>query len=169
MATKSSTPSSKNVKPIPDGYTSVTPYIIVNGAPAAIDYYKKAFGAEERMRHIGPGGKVMHAELSFGNAVVMLADEFPEMGHKSPMTLGGTSTGFCLYVNDVDSVFNRAVQTGGKVERPLANQFYGDRSGTLVDPFGHKWTVSTHIEDVSPEELKKRMTEMMNKPGGACA
>jgi len=162
-------PAKSNVKTIPDGYHSVPPYIIVDGASAAIDYYKKAFGAEERIRHAGPGGKVMHAEINLGNSIVMLADEFPEMGHKSPKTLGGTPTGICLYVNDVDTVFNRAVAAGGKIERPLQNQFYGDRSGTLVDPFGHKWTISTHIEDVSPPELQKRMAEMMKKPGGAGA
>ena len=165
MTTK---PAKSNVKPIPDGYHSVTPYIICDGASAAIDWYRKAFGAEERMRFPGPGGKVMHAEITLGNSVVMLADEFPEMGAKSPKSLGGTPVGILLYVNDADAIFNRAVAAGGKVERPLTNQFYGDRSGTLVDPFGHKWTVATHVEDVSPEEMQRRMAEMMKKPGGNC-
>ena len=156
------------VKPIPDGYHTVTPYIICDGAAAALDYYKKAFGAEEIDRHGGPGGKIMHAEIKIGDSRLMLADEFPEMGAKSPKSLGGTPFGLCVYVNDCDAAFNRAVAAGGKVERPLANQFYGDRSGTLIDPFGHKWTISTHVEDVSPAEMQKRMAEMMAKGFGDC-
>jgi len=156
------------VKAIPDGYHTVTPYIICDGAAAALDYYKKAFGAEEIDRHGGPGGKIMHAEIKIGDSRLMLADEFPEMGAKSPKTLGGTPFGLCVYVNDCDAAFNRAVAAGGKVERPLANQFYGDRSGTLIDPFGHKWTISTHVEDVSPAEMQKRMAAMMAKGGGDC-
>jgi len=157
-----------SVKPVPDGYHSVTPYLIVDGAAAALDYYKKAFGAEERMRHGGPGGKIMHAEIAIGGSVVMLADEFPQMGAVSPKTLKGTPSGICLYVRDCDAVFDRAVAAGGKIERPLANQFYGDRSGTLIDPFGHKWTVSTHVEDVSPAEMQKRMAEFAKKGAGDC-
>lgn len=156
------------VKPIPEGYHTVTPYITVDGAAAALAYYAKAFGAEERMRHAGPGGKIMHAEIKIGDSVIMLSDEFPEMGAKSPKSLGGTPFGICLYVRDVDAVFNRAVAAGGKVDRPLKTQFYGDRSGTLIDPFGHKWTVSTHVEDVSPQEMERRMAEMPKKPGGDC-
>jgi PhnB protein len=156
------------VKPIPDGYHTVTPYIICDGAAAAIDYYKKAFGAEEIDRHGGHGGKIMHAEIKIGDSRLMLADEFPQMGAVSPKSLGGTPFGLCVYVKDCDALFNRAVAAGGKIERPLANQFYGDRSGTLIDPFGHKWTISTHVEDVSPAEMQKRMAAMMAKGGGDC-
>ena len=152
------------VKPIPDGYHSVTPYLVVNGAAKALDYYKQAFGAEERLRLPTPDGRIAHAEIEIGDSVVMLADEFPQMGAKSPQTIGGTPVGICLYVKDVDAVFKQAIAAGGKQEKPLQNQFYGDRSGTLVDPFGHKWTVATHIEDVPPEELGRRMAAM--KPPG---
>jgi PhnB protein len=152
------------VKPIPDGYHSVTPYLIVSGAAKALDYYKRAFGAEERLRLPMPDGKIAHAEIEIGDSVVMLADEFPQMGAKSPQSIGGTPVGICLYVKDVDAVFKQAIAAGGKQEKPLQNQFYGDRSGTLVDPFGHKWTVATHIEDVPPEELGRRMATM--KPPG---
>jgi PhnB protein len=151
-------------KPIPDGYQSVTPYLIVGGAAKAIDFYKRAFGAKERMRLPMPDGRIGHAEIEIGNSVVMLADEFPQMGVKSPVTIGGTPVGICLYVTDVDAVFKQAIAAGGKEEKPLQNQFYGDRSGTLIDPFGHKWTVATHIEDVPPEEINRRMAAM--KPPG---
>jgi PhnB protein len=157
------------VKPIPDGYHTITPYLIVDNASSAIDFYKKAFGAEELARHQGHGGKIMHAEIQIGTSRLMLADEFPQMGATSPKSLGGTPTGICLYLRDVDKVFNAAVAAGAKVERPVANQFYGDRSGTVVDPFGHKWTISTHVEDVSNEELERRMKDMAkNNPGGGC-
>jgi len=151
-------------KPIPDGYQSVTPYLIVGGAAKAIDFYKRAFCAKERMRLPMPDGRIGHAEIEIGNSVVMLADEFPQMGVKSPVTIGGTPVGICLYVTDVDAVFKQAIAAGGKEEKPLQNQFYGDRSGTLIDPFGHKWTVATHIEDVPPEEINRRMAAM--KPPG---
>jgi PhnB protein len=154
------------VKPIPDGYHTLTPYLIVQGAASALDYYKKAFGARELVRMPGPGGKVMHAEIRIGDSTIMLADEFPEMGARSPQTLGGSAVGLMLYVEDVDASFDRAVAAGGKVQRPVKDQFYGDRSGTLADPFGHVWTISTHKEDVSPEEMRKRM-EAMKPPGGA--
>jgi len=152
------------VKPIPDGYKVVTPYLIVKGAAQALDFYKRALGAEERMRLPMPDGRICHAEMQLGDCVVMLADEFPEMGAKSPQTLGGTPVGICVYVKDVDAQFNQAIAVGGKVERPMQNQFYGDRSGTFIDPFGHKWTLATHIEDVTPEEIAKRMSAM--KPPG---
>jgi PhnB protein len=132
---------------------------VCKGAAQALAWYKKAMGAEETVRMPGPGGAIMHAELRFGDSMVMMADEFPEMGARSPQTLGGTPVGMCLYVSDCDVVFKRAVDAGAKVERPLQDQFYGDRSGTIVDPFGHKWTISTHIEDVSPEEMGQRMKE----------
>jgi PhnB protein len=156
-------------KHVPEGYHSLTPYIICDGAAAALDYYKKAFGAEERMRFAGPGGKIMHAEITVAGSIIMLADEFPEMGAVSPKRLGGTPFGLCLYVPDCDKVFNQAVAAGGKAERPVVNQFYGDRSGTLVDPFGHKWTVSTHVEDVPPDEMKKRMESYTKQGGGDCS
>jgi PhnB protein len=147
-------------KPIPDGYRTVTPYLIVSGAAKALDFYKRAFGAEERVRMPGPGGKVMHAEIQIGDSMIMLADEFPQMGARSPQSIGGTSVGICLYVENVDVLFKQAIAAGAKEERPLQNQFYGDRSGTLIDPFGHKWTIATHIEDVTPEEIGRRMATM---------
>jgi PhnB protein len=145
-----------NVKPIPDGYHSVTPYLIIKGAAEAIDFYKKAFGATElfRMEH---GGKVGHAEVKIGDSPIMLADEQPEMGYKSPKTLGGTPVSLMIYVEDVDTTFKQAITSGGVQVKPLQDQFYGDRSGTLTDPFGHVWTVATHKEDVTPEEMDKRI------------
>jgi PhnB protein len=146
-----------NVKAQPEGYHTATPYLMVHHAAEAIEFYKRAFGAHEKYRMPGPGGKVMHAELQIGDSVIMLADETPEI--KGPLTLGGSPTSLMLYVEDADKVFDRALQAGAKEVRPLKDQFYGDRSGGLVDPFGHQWVISTHIEDVSPEEMKKRMME----------
>jgi PhnB protein len=148
-----------NVKPIPEGYSTVVPYISVKGASDAIAYYKKAFGAEELVRMPMPDGQVGHAELKIGDSILMLADEMdhPDAIAKSPRTLGGVTSGLCLYVEDADAVFNRAVEAGGKVRRPLTNQFYGDRSGTVEDPFGQVWTISTHVEDVPPDEMRRRM------------
>jgi PhnB protein len=143
-------------KAIPDGYSTATPYLIVKGAAAAIDFYKRAFGATEVFRMDSPGGGVAHAEIKIGNSMIMLGDEQPEMGHRGPRSLGGSAVGIMLYVPDVDDVFERAVKAGAKAQRPIENQFYGDRSGTLEDPFGHVWTISTHVEDVPPEEMKKR-------------
>src|SRR4051812_20378147 len=128
-------------RPIPEGYHTATPYLIVKGAAAAIDFYKKAFGATELMRLADPGGRVGHAEVKIGDSPIMLADEFPEMGSRSPQTLGGSPVGIALYVEDADAVFNAAVAAGAKVKRPMADQFYGDRTGTVEDPFGHVWTV----------------------------
>lgn len=145
------------VKPIPEGYHAVTAYFVVRDASAAIDFYKKALGAEELFRMPMPDGKVGHAELQIGDSRVMLADEAPGSTAKSPQSLNGTTVGFNLYVPDVDARFKRAVDAGAKVVRKLENQFYGDRSGTVEDPFGHVWTIATHVEDVSPEELEKRM------------
>jgi PhnB protein len=148
------------VNPVPEGYHSVTPYLIVNGAARAIDFYKMAFGATEIMRMPGPNGRVMHAELRIGDSVVMLADE-PEGGeHKSAQALGGSPVGLMIYIADVDKVFQRALSAGAKETRAVHDQFYGDRSGNLIDPFGHSWTVSTHVEDVSPEEMQRRMAEL---------
>ncbi|PWT81933.1 MAG: glyoxalase [Acidobacteria bacterium] len=145
-----------NVKPIPDGYHSVTPYLIIKGAADAIDYYKKAFGATElfRMDH---QGKIGHAELKIGDSPIMLADEQPQMGYVGPKTLGGTPVSLMIYVEDVDTVYKRAISSGGVELKALQDQFYGDRSGTLTDPFGHVWTVATHKEDVTPEEMNKRI------------
>jgi PhnB protein len=151
------------VKPIPDGYYTVTPYLAVKGAAAAMDYYKKAFGAVELVRMPGPDGKIAHAEIKIGNSPIMLGDEAPERDVKGPLTLGGTPIGICLYVPNVDAMFGAAIAAGGKVLYPVKDQFYGDRSGTLIDPFGHKWTVATHIEDVSPEDMKKRMEVAMKE------
>jgi PhnB protein len=147
---------SGKVKPIPDGYHSVTPYLIVSGANAAIEFYKKAFGAKEAMRLAGPDGKVGHAEIRIGDSVVMLADEHPEMGAKSPQTIGGSPVSILLYVEDVDAIVRQAVAAGAKIQRPIEDKFYGDRMGTLDDPFGHIWHVATHTEDVTQEEMKKR-------------
>ncbi len=151
------------VKPVPDGFHTVTPYLIIKGAAAAIDYYKKAFGAAERFRMNGPDGKIGHAELQIGDSIIMLADENPHMGFKSPQSLGGAGMSIMLYVEDVDKRFPQAIAAGGKILRPLQDQFYGDRSGTLTDPFGHCWTISTHKEDLSMEEINKRGEAMMKK------
>ena len=144
------------VKPIPDGYHSVTPYLIVKGAADAIDVYKKAFGAKELMRFPSPDGRIMLAEIQIGDSPVMLADEMPEMGYRSPLSHGGTPVSLMVYVEDVDAVAKRAEAAGMKVTRPVADQFYGDRIGVFQDPFGHVWSIATHKEDVSMEEMKKR-------------
>ena len=145
-----------SVRPIPEGYHSITPYLIIRGAASALEFYKKAFDAVEVLRLEGPGGKIMHAEIKLGDSIIMLADEFPEMGHRGPQSLGGSPVGLAFYVRDVDAQFQQAVNAGATVKRPLENQFYGDRSGTLTDPFGHVWTIATHVEDVSPEEIDRR-------------
>ena len=145
------------VQPIPAGYHSVTPYLIVRNGAAAIEFYKKAFNAVELMRFPGPGGKIMHAEVKIGDSPVMLADEMPDEGHIGPQTLGGVGISMMLYVEDVDKQFAQAVAAGATEKRPVQDQFYGDRSGTLVDPFGHVWTLGTHKEDLSMDEVKKRM------------
>ena len=148
---------SKPVKPIPDGYRSVTPYLYIDGAVAAIDYYKKAFGATEVLRMPNPDGRIAHAEIRIGDSIVMLADESEQIKAFSPKHYGGAPGSILLYVEDVDAVFNRAVEAGAKVERPLADQFYGDRTGGIEDPFGHHWYIATHVRDVSPEEMKEAM------------
>lgn len=143
------------VKPIPDGYEGITPYLICKNAEAAIEFYARAFGAREMFR-IGESGFIGHAEIRIGNALIMLADEFPDMGILGPKSIGGTAVSLHLYVEDVDSFADKAVAEGLKVLRPVANQFYGDRSGHFEDPFGHKWSFATHIEDLTPEELNER-------------
>jgi PhnB protein len=151
------------VKYMPKGYHAVTPYLIIKGAAGAIDFYKKVFGATEAFRMADPSGKVGHAEIKIGDSMIMLADEHPEMGYVGPQTLGGSPVSIHLYVEDVDAVFKRAVAAGAKETLPLKDQFYGDRNGTFHDPFGHVWTVSTHKEDVSPEEMERRMAAMKKK------
>ena len=143
------------LKPIPEGYHTITPYLLVRNAAAAMDYYKKAFGAVEIGR-FEMGGRIGHADMTIGDSHFMLADEHPEMGYVGPETLGGTTFGMALYVANVDELFQRAIDAGGKVERAVADQFYGDRTGTLIDPFGHKWSILTHVEDVTEEEMERR-------------
>jgi PhnB protein len=149
------------VKAIPDGYPRVIPYLSIDGASAAIDFYTNVLGAKERVRMPGPDGKIGHAELEIGDSVVMLADAFPGMGSPSPKTLGGTPVTVIVYVEDVDRVFDKAITAGATAERPVENQFYGDRAGQFVDPFGHKWFVATHVEDVPAEEMEKRAAAAM--------
>ena len=153
------------VKPTPDGYHSVTPYLIVRDAAKAIDFYRAAFGAVELLRMPMPDGSVAHAEVKIGDSPVMMGEENPAWGSKSPLTLGGTPAGLMIYVPDCDAVVARAVAAGATVLKPLADQFYGDRSGTVTDPFGHQWTVATHIEDVPPAEMQARMEAMAAKMG----
>jgi len=155
------------VKPVPDGYHTATPYLIISGAAGAIEFYKKAFGAEELFRMDAGGGKIAHAEIRIGDSPIMLADEYPEMGYKSPKSYGGTPVSIMLYVPNVDALFKRAISEGAKEQRPVVDQFYGDRTGTLVDPFGHVWTLATHKEDLTPEEMTRRGEEMMKKHASA--
>lgn len=147
------------VSSIPEGYHSVTPYLAIDGAADAIDYYVRAFGATEVMR-MPMGDKIGHAEIRIGDSHVMLSDEFPDMDVLGPKTRGGATATLMIYLTDVDAAFDRAIEAGGTVERGVADQFYGDRSGTLIDPFGHRWTLSTHVEDVGEEEMERRMAEM---------
>ncbi|MGB7948259.1 MAG: VOC family protein [Candidatus Binatia bacterium] len=147
-------------RPIPKGYHAVTPYLSVQGAADAIGFYKKAFGAKEVMRMPGPGGTIGHAEIQVADSRIMLADEFPEMNFRSPRSVGGTPVNLHLYVPDVDKVVKKALAAGAKSLRPVADQFYGDRGGTVEDPFGHVWHIATHIEDVPMKELKKRAAAM---------
>lgn len=149
------------VKPVPDGYHTVTPYLAVDDAAAAIEYYKKAFGAKERERMDGPDGKIGHAELEIGDSLVMLSDPFPQGSTRPPSELGGTSASVFLYVDDVDSVVQKAVDSGASVTMEVADQFWGDRFGTITDPFGHVWSIATHIEDVPPEEMAERAKAAM--------
>jgi PhnB protein len=149
------------VNPIPEGYPRVTPYLIVGDGAAAIDFYVSVLGATERMRMAGPDGKVGHAELNIGDSVIMLADEHPEMNAVGPKTVGGTPVSIHVYVEDSDSAFERAIEAGAKSLAPMEDKFYGDRSGSFEDPFGHHWNVATHVEDVPEEEMAKRAEEAM--------
>ena len=148
------------VKAIPDGYYSLTPYLVCKGAAKAIEFYTKVFGAQEMMRMPGPDGSIAHAEVKIGDSMLMLADENPERGALSPESIGGTASSIMFYTEDVDQVFKRALSAGAKAETPLADMFWGDRMGNIVDPFGHKWAIATHKEDVTPEEMEKRMAAM---------
>lgn len=150
-----------SVQPIPEGYPRVTPYLCVDGAAAAIDFYAAVLGAEERMRMPAPDGRIGHAELTLGNSVIMLADEFPDMEFRSPRAVGGTPVTLHVYVADVDAAFARALARGARELSPVRNEFYGDRTGQFEDPYGHRWSIASHVEDVPPEEMEKRAREAM--------
>jgi len=151
------------VKPIPDGYHTLTPYLTVRDAARAIEFYKTAFGAVERGVAKGPDGRIMHAELKIGDSIIMLGDEYPEFGALSPLSTGGVGMGLHIYVDGVDAAFDRAVQAGAQVEMPVSDQFWGDRYGKLKDPFGHKWSIATHTKDMSMDEMKHAMDDAMEK------
>lgn len=153
------------VKPIPENYRTITPFIVVDNAAAAIDFYRRAFGAKEIYRMAAPGGKIAHAELKIGDSMLMLSDEMPGSELKAPRALGGTPANIFLYLEDVDTVFKQAVAAGAKVDAPLADMFWGDRYGRLTDPFGHSWALATHKEDVAPQEMERRGREAMAKAG----
>ncbi len=155
-----------SAQPIPEGYPQVTPYLCVDGAGDAIEFYGSVLGTTERVRMPGPEGKIGHAELQLGDSVIMLSDEFPEMGGRSPRTVGGSPVIVSVYVEDVDAVFDRAVQAGATAVRAVETQFYGDRSGQFEDPFGHQWSVATHVEDVPPDEMERRAAQAMAEHGG---
>lgn len=154
-------------KAVPEGYHTATPYLIVKGATAALDFYRKAFGATELMRMAGPDGRIGHAEIRIGDSPIMLADEVPGMGYVGPQTLGGSPISLMLYVPDVDKTFQQAVAAGATIVKPVEDQFYGDRSGTLKDPFSHVWTISTHIEDIPPDEMRRRAEAFMKQQSQA--
>lgn len=162
-AQKAKKAAPKKVSPLPKGYTTVTPYLICRGADQAIEFYKKAFGAKEKTRMLGPDGKIMHAEITIGNCHIMMGEENAQMGMPSPQSLGGSASGVMLYVPNVDKVFDSAVAAGAVVEMPLADQFWGDRYGKLADPFGHKWSLATHIEDMSEKEMIRRGDEFFKQ------
>ena len=152
-----------SVKPVPDGYHTLTPFLTIRDAAKAIEFYKAAFGAQERGVMKAPDGKVMHAELKIGDSIVMLSDEFPDFGSVSPQALGGSGSGLHIYLDNVDAAFERAVKAGAQVDMPVMDQFWGDRFGRLKDPFGHKWSIATHVKDLSPEEMNQGMKDAMAK------
>jgi len=156
----------KTVKPIPDGYTTVTPYLTVNDAARAIEFYKQAFGAEESMRLAQPDGKLAHAEIRIGGSAIMLHDEAPKWQALSPKTIGGTASSIMLYVRDADAVIERALKAGATLNMAAADQFYGDRCGNVTDPFGHKWIIATHVEDVPPAEVRQRAAKLFQQQQG---
>ncbi|MEU5100068.1 VOC family protein [Streptomyces sp. NPDC020996] len=153
------------VNAIPDGYSELTAYLSVDGASEAIAFYSEAFGAKELSRHVAPNGKIMHAQVKIGGTIVMLSDEWVEVGLPGPKTLGGTPVTLYLFVEDVDATFARALQAGAKQQREVQDNFFGDRTGQVIDPFGHRWTIATHVEDVSPEEFERRAEEHMRASG----
>ena len=154
----------EQVNPVPCGFHTVTPHLVIRDAAKAIDFYTQAFGAEELCRMPGPEGKLMHAEIKIGDSILMISDEFPDWGAKGPESLGGTPVTINLYVEDCDTVFNRAVEAGATVRMPLADQFWGDRYGQVVDPFGHVWSVATHIKELTPEEMSAAAAAAMSAP-----
>ena len=154
-------------KPIPEGYNTLSTYLAVEDAAQAIDYYTKAFGADERVRMDAPGGKIGHAELAIGDSRIMLSDPFPQASTRPPKQLGGTSASVFMYVDDVDAVVKRAVDAGATVTMEVADQFWGDRFGTITDPFGHVWSIATHVEDLSPEEIEERGRAAMASMGSS--
>jgi PhnB protein len=154
-----------SVNPIPAGFRTITPYLVVDNAAAAIDFYKRAFGAKEIARMDGPPGKIGHAELKIGDSILMLSDEMPGSGNRSPKSLGGSPVGIMLYLEDVDAAFKQATAAGAKVDAPPADMFWGDRYGKITDPFGHSWSLATHKEDVTPAEMNKRMKDAMSNMG----
>lgn len=154
---------SNKVKPVPDGYHTATPYLTIRGAAAAIDFYKRAFGAKELFRMPSPDGKVAHAEITIGDSHIMLADESDRADTKAPETLKGSTAAIFLYFKDVDAAFKQALKAGAKETAPLENMFWGDRFGKLTDPFGHRWMLATHIEDVSPAEMQERLASFASK------
>jgi len=156
-----------NIRPIPTGFHTLTPTLTVDNAAEAIEFYKRAFGAQEVERCLGPSNKVMHAEIRIGDSTLMLNDEFPDWDCRSPKTIGGTASAIYVYVEHVDKVFDRAVKAGATVVMPLQDQFWGDRCGQIIDPYGHKWSIATHVEDVSPEEMQRRQEEWLKQPAGA--
>jgi PhnB protein len=156
-----------NVKPVPEGYHTITPYLYIRGAASAIAFYQNAFGATLILRMPGPNDRIMHAEIKIGDSIVMLADENVSMGACSPQSIGGVSSAFLVYVPDVDQVVEKSVAAGARLDRPVKDQFYGDRSGTVIDPFGHKWTIATHVEDVPPEEMGRRAAAAASQSAGS--
>ncbi|MFN0057605.1 MAG: VOC family protein [Planctomycetota bacterium] len=158
-------PPSK-VKAIPDGYATATPYLVVRDAAKALNFYAQAFGAEELMRLEGPDGKIAHAEMRIGNSIVMLSEENPGFGARSPLSLGGASTSIMLYLDKVDAAFARAVKAGAQVKQPVADMFWGDRTGRVTDPFGHEWSVATHMEDLTPEQISQRAEDFFAAQSG---
>lgn len=153
---------SKSVPPVPVGYHTVTPYLLIRGAAEAIAFYQKSFGATEIYRLVDPEGRISHAEIQIGNSMIMIADEHPEMDFLGPQTRGGTTVTMLVYVDDADAVFARAIENGAVELRPLCDQFYGDRSGTVTDPWGHVWSIATHIEDLTHEEIRSRFNELVS-------
>ena len=163
---KAAAPRKKMVKPIPEGYHTVTPYLSLQGAAEALEFYKKAFGARELMRLDAPGGKIAHAEMKIGDSIIMMADEFPDMDFLSPLTRGGSTVNLHLYVHKVDEMVDGAVKAGATLLRAVKDQFYGDRTGSVRDPFGHVWHLATHTEDLSKAELRKRADAAMKEMAG---